>query len=252
LEKHGLLEILRRVKDGLLSVEEAMEAIGGEQLIWLGHSCLDLGRRERSGCGEAVFAKGKEDYHLLEVVRAFISRTGDVLVTKLSGSQVNLLEESFPELTISRDGGVAYLRKESRESLLGSVAVVSAGTGDHSVSAEAVACAEYYGLNVCKICDVGVAGLPRLFARLEDIQRQDVVIVIAGMDGVLPSVVNGLVESPVIAVPTSVGYGASFEEIAALLGMLTSCSPGMTVVNIDNGFGAVAAALRIIRHFRSP
>jgi NCAIR mutase (PurE)-related protein len=177
---------------------------------------------------------------------------GRVLVTKCSEDQVKLLSRRFKSHSIIKDitsGTMIISKKKGRPKAIGSLAVVSAGTSDYFVAEEASLSAEFFGLKVYRHYDCGVAGIHRIEGALKTIEEKkvDVVIVVAGMEGALPSIVSGLVKQPLIAVPTSVGYGASFDGIAAMLAMLNSCSPGVVIVNIDNGFGAAAAAYKTIR-----
>lgn len=211
----------------------------------LGHSRLDLDRERRCGHPEVVFGEGKTAAELVDVVRALMQHHGRALVTRVG-------DEAATQLTSSVQGA----RHHKRARLVtvgpltegeGDVLVVSAGTSDAAVAEEAAISARFLGARVGELRDVGVAGLHRLMAEEEVLGSAQVVIVVAGMEGALPSVVGGLVDRPVIAVPTSIGYGAAFEGITALLSMLNSCASGVTVVNIDNGFGAAYAAAQINR-----
>lgn len=251
MAREGRLRVLlEQIRDGGLGIEEAAKLLD-VRMCRLGHSTLDLGRAERTAVPEVVFALGKSEEQLGDIVRALLSEDEDLLITKLTERQREMLEREFPQLLVSPRARIAYRKSERSVEPLGSVAVVSAGTSDDEAASEAAESAEFLGLRVLRVNDVGVAGLERLLSMLDEIDRQDVVIAVAGMEGALASVLSGLTRVPIIAVPTSVGYGASFGGLSALLGMLVSCSPGITVVNIDNGFGAAAAALKIIRHLRS-
>jgi pyridinium-3,5-biscarboxylic acid mononucleotide synthase len=207
---------------------------------------LDMAREARCGCPEVIFGSGKTLEQLLTISRAFIERGQNVLATRLDPDVGEALREglgcgSYNEL------GRSFLHivkpPVTRSGLVG---VVTAGTADLPVAEEALCTLAFQGIPSLRIPDVGVAGIGRVLARCDDLRRCDVLIVAAGMEGALPSVIGGLVSCPVIAVPTSVGYGASLGGLAALLGMLNSCASGVTVVNIDNGFGAACAAGRII------
>ena len=219
-----------------------------ERRLDLGHSTLDLERFARTGSAEVVFGQGKSAAQITDIARALIERNGEVLVTRVDDAKAAAVVAELPDLNHVpgarllwfREGGLVA-RREHR------VAVVSAGTSDSAVAEEAALTCEFYGEPVLRINDVGVAGLHRLLARIDEIRTARVVIVVAGMEGALPSVLGGLVDKPVIAVPTSIGYGASFDGLAALLGMLNSCASGVSVVNIDNGFGAGHMASMINR-----
>ena len=209
------------------------------------HSTLDPERLARQGFPEVVYCQSKTSGQIAENLRALAAANGRAFGTRLPADRAADVLSALPEAcydAMSRTISVGAMEPlhDSR------VAVVSAGTSDLPVSEEAAATLTFLGHPVQRFNDIGVAGIHRLMARVDEIRAADVVIVVAGMEGALPSVVGGLVASPVIAVPTSVGYGASFQGLAALLGMLNSCASGLTVVNIDNGFGAAIAAHRIL------
>ncbi len=211
---------------------------------------LDHHRRARQGHPEVVFAEGKTAAQVVQICDRLRERAGAFLVTRASPDVAGALLARFPGAAHSEVARTVHLAAETSASegpleTIGPIAVVSAGTADLPVAEEAAVTAEALGNDVERLYDVGVAGLHRLLERTDVLRRAAVTIVVAGMEGALPSVVGGLVAGPVIAVPTSVGYGASFGGLAALLSMLTSCAAGLTVVNIDNGFGAAFAATRI-------
>jgi len=210
------------------------------------HVTPDLDRERRIGFPEVIYCPGKSDEQLAAAARALFAHHANVLATRVDPHQAEVLRRIEPEVRYNETGRVAYVHRDRRVSG-GIVAVVTAGTCDVPVAEEAACCAEVMGNPVARIYDVGVAGLHRVLAHHERLEQAAVVIVIAGMEGALPSVVGGLISRPVIAVPTSVGYGTSFGGITPLLAMLNSCAPGVTVVNIDNGFGAAYAATRINR-----
>lgn len=233
----------------------------------LGYAVLDTHRQERSGTPEVVFAAGKTPQQTLEIVHAILTAHPFALVTRCGPEHVALLATLEPRwpVTVGTRSGVVLVgtppkaevkegtklgkrgkKVENQDAPRRTVAIVTAGTSDESVAEEAMMTCQALGRTTMRINDVGVAGLHRLIHRLPELRQASVIICIAGMEGALPSVLGGLVKAPVIAVPTSVGYGASFSGLAALLGMLTSCAPGITVVNIDNGFGAAVAACRIL------
>lgn len=241
-------KILESVSEGTLGFAEAVAELAAARgaVADLGVAKIDHGRMARCGMPEFVYGAGKSVEQLLVIVPEILDRTGSVLVTRVTAEAGRVLLEKFPQGVHDPAAKVFALRDGSKE-LRGDVAIVSAGTSDLGVALEAKYTLEECGVRAELITDVGVAGIERLFASLDRLRNADVCIVIAGMEGALPSVVGGLVAAPVIAVPTSVGYGASFGGLAALLGMLNSCAPGVTVVNVDNGFGAACAAARIIR-----
>lgn len=212
----------------------------------LGFARLDLGRAARTGLAETVYGPGKTPEQLTAIVAELLRRNGAALATRVSPAQAEALKacdwagEYDP---MSR----TYVCGTPPEPTLGTVCVCTGGTGDLPVAEEAARCAAFFGARVAREFDVGVAGLHRLLGRLEAIRAADVVIAVAGMEGALPGVVAGLVAAPVVAVPTSVGYGASLQGLTPLLTMVNACAEGVTVVNIDNGFGAAAAAVRMLR-----
>ncbi|MEM1057862.1 MAG: nickel pincer cofactor biosynthesis protein LarB [Verrucomicrobiota bacterium] len=211
---------------------------------------VDLERARRTGIGEVVYGPGKTPAQLAAILTELHAREGFALATRVSPEQAAFVSDqpaTADAFYVAAARVLTLGRRAPDPPLPGTVAVVAAGTSDLPVAEEARAVLEALGQGAALIADVGVAGLHRLTARLEEIRAARVVIVVAGMEGALPSVVAGLVERPVIAAPTSVGYGASFEGLAALLGMLNSCGSGVTVVNIDNGFGAAFAAVQINR-----
>lgn len=257
--KPSLAQLFEQVAAGTLSAEDALTASNqisasastSSASLDLGHSTLDLDRAERTGSAEVVFGQGKTYDQLQDITTALLAAGQRVLITRLDADKLERLQAHWPSADVHIDAGIAALYPEQEQHPLvpttTSIAVISAGTSDMSVAEEAALTAEFYGNPVLRIRDVGVAGLHRLLARVDEIRSAKVVIVVAGMEGALPSVVGGLVDKPVIAVPTSVGYGAAFGGVAALLGMLNSCASGLSVVNIDNGFGAGFLANRMNR-----
>ncbi|MFN3649269.1 MAG: nickel pincer cofactor biosynthesis protein LarB [Armatimonadota bacterium] len=234
-------EVLDAVRDGSVSVDEALTALKWAPFEDLGFARVDTHRRFRTGVPEVVYCAGKTVDQVVAIVEALRARHAFVLATRVTPEQREAVLQRFPE-TVSHDlARVLEIRNEpqpehSEETPY--VLVISAGTSDLPVAEEAAVTAAALGSRVERLYDCGVAGLHRLLSARETLDRARVIIVVAGMEGALPSVVGGLVEQPVIAVPTSVGYGAAFQGLAALLGMLNSCATGVTVVNIDNGFGA--------------
>ena len=243
-----LKTLLDAVKKGSTSVNEAVEQLRHLPFQDLGCAQVDHHRELRQGMPEVLFGEGKTTAQIVQIMTAMADKGSNILVTRLSGEKAKAVLAEFPAATYHDDGRCLTLEQRPLEQLgKGTILVVSAGTSDIPVAAEALVTAGFMGNTVEHVYDVGVAGIHRLLARRELLCSASVIIVVAGMEGALPSVVGGLVNSPVIAVPTSVGYGASFGGIAALLGMLNSCAAGVTVVNIDNGFGAACAASRINR-----
>lgn len=217
----------------------------------LGHTRLDLDRERRLGLPEVVYGQGKHTEHLVEVVgRLLVENRGPVLVTRVDPATAAEVAAQVPGGTHDAEARIMVWRPAPATAFR--LAVVSAGTTDGPVAAEAVAVARAVGLVTQRIDDVGVAGLHRLLAVRGDLERAHAVVVVAGMEGALASVVGGLVGCPVVAVPTSTGYGAALAGVTALLAMLTSCAPGVTVVNIDSGFGAAMAAYRLARTAAAP
>jgi NCAIR mutase (PurE)-related protein len=244
LNRDDIQEVLEAVAAGRLGVDEAFDCLRARGVEDLGFARLDTDRERRTGMAEAVFAPGKTDEQLAAIVENCLDVAGKVLVTRLEEERAKPLLERFAEL---RYHAVAKILEAGPEtgSMGLTVGVVSAGTSDLPVAEEAAVVLEHLGHPVDRINDIGVAGIHRLFSVLERLRAASALVVVAGMEGALPSVVAGLVESPVVAVPTSVGYGASFGGVAALLGMLNSCATGIGVVNIDNGFGAATLVHRI-------
>lgn len=237
-------EILEQVKSGQLSVEQAEAYFRRQPFEDLGFAKLDSHRRLRSGAAEVVFCSGKADAHLLSIFKRIFESEGEVLGTRASQTQAELIQQAFPEAVYDPLSRILKIEKPEKQRL-GLVAVCTAGTADIPVAEEAAQTAEFLGSQVLRVFDVGVSGLHRLLARLEQIQQANCVVAIAGMEGALASVIGGLVDKPVLAVPTSVGYGASMHGLSALLTMINSCANGVAVLNIDNGYGAGYMASQI-------
>jgi pyridinium-3,5-biscarboxylic acid mononucleotide synthase len=215
----------------------------------VGFARIDHGRRDRCGFPEVVFAEGKTAPQIAVIAKRIVAGGEPLLITRLDETKFKYLKSKISKLQYNALGRAAYLLSKAPDAQTG-VMIVTAGTSDIPVAEEAAVTCETLGYAPERLYDVGVAGIHRLLAQSEKLGKARVIIVVAGMEGALPSVVGGLVEAPVIAVPTSVGYGTSFGGIAPLLSMLNSCSSGVTVVNIDNGFGAAMAAIRILRAFK--
>jgi NCAIR mutase (PurE)-related protein len=243
-----LRAVLDRVARGELSADAALDALKRLPFEDLGFAKVDHHRAVRSGVPEVIFAPGKTPDQILAVARALRASEQIVLITRVAPEVAGYLLDAMPELTYAAQARIAHWRPDEAPPVgVGAILVVAAGTADLAVAEEAALTAELLGHRVERVYDVGVAGIHRLFAHHERLRQARVLIVVAGMEGALPSVVGGLVDRPLIAVPTSIGYGASFGGLAALLAMLSSCAPGVTVVNIDNGFGAGVAATLINR-----
>jgi NCAIR mutase (PurE)-related protein len=246
-----ILEMLQRVRDGGLRPEDAMERLSNLPYEEAGFAKIDHHRSLRNGLPEVIYAAGKTPAQVGEIFFRMAAMGGDVLATRADEAACAAVKTLVPEAQYHPVARIVELRQtHSANRSTGLLAVLCAGTSDLPVAEEAAVTAEVMGADVRRIYDVGVAGLHRLLAHREEIREAEVVIVCAGMEGALPSVVGGMVGAPVIAVPTSVGYGAAFGGIAALLGMLNSCSPNVTVVNIDNGFGAAYVASMILRRIQ--
>lgn len=251
--------LLESVASGAGTVEDALHALRDGPLSGegrggvrdLGFARLDTHRALRTGDPEVVYAAGKTPQQTVALLRALREQPGSrpALATRLSDETLAAVDAALPDARLDAVARCAALGE--RPAHRGTVTVLSAGTSDEPVAAEAAFVAAEYGCAVRRIRDVGVAGLHRLLAVLGDLHDSDCLVVVAGMEGALPSVVGGLVGVPLIAVPTSVGYGSSLGGLTAMLGMLNSCAPGITVCNIDNGFGAAVAAARIARRARA-
>ena len=239
-------KILEQVSMGTLSPEEAGEMLKNLPYEDLGYAKLDLHRKLRSGFPETVYCQGKPDQYLADIFDTLYRENGEVMGTRATEQQYLLVKERIPGLIYDPVSRILKAEPEGKERK-GCVAVCTGGTADIPVAEEAAQTAEFFGCYVDRIYDVGVAGIHRILSKREQITRANCVITIAGMEGALGTVVAGLVENPVIAVPTSVGYGASFHGLSALLTMINSCANGISTVNIDNGYGAGYLAAQINR-----
>ena len=239
------IRLLDQFRAGRIGRDAVLERIQAAPFRDLGFALVDTHRALRKGFPEVIFAPGKTPAQIVKIAAELWRREQRVLVTRVSDVQVKVFLKKFPKAVHHSAARCLVLQRSLPKPRPGTIAVVCAGSSDLPVAEEAAVTAETMGNRVVRIADVGVAGLHRLLANLDPILQANVVVVIAGMEGALPSVVAGLVRRPIIAVPTSVGYGTSYGGIAALLGMLNSCGSGVTVVNIDNGFGAGYAASTI-------
>ena len=242
-----LAALLGEVSQGKLTPAAAIERLTHFPIEDLSYAQVDHARPLTQGQAEVVLCAGKTTEQVVGICQRLEAATGAFLATRASSEVAEALTDEFPRAEWNELGRTVCLAPNPPKPLTGrgTVLVITAGTADLPVAEEAAVVAGAFGNKVERLTDVGVAGIHRLLKRADEVRRASVVIVVAGMDGALPSVVGGLVKVPVIAVPTSVGYGASFGGLAALLAMLNSCASGVTVVNIDNGFGAAAAASRI-------
>lgn len=239
-------ELLGQVAAGTLSADQAVEQLKVLPFAEAGQVLADTHRVIRQGFPEAVYAEGKTLEQTADALAALVAAHGCALATRVNAETGGMLMQQFPTGCYDGVSRLYRIGGMSGDFKALTVAVVCAGTSDVPVAEEAAQTLEFAGVSVRRITDVGVAGLHRLLARLEELRAASIVIAVAGMEGALPSVLGGLVAAPVIAVPTSVGYGANLHGMAALLGMLNSCASGLSVVNIDNGFGAAMAAIRVL------
>ena len=238
-------KLLKDVKNGQKSVEDALEILKNFPYTDLGFAKIDHHREMRTGYPEIIYCAGKTVEQVVDIFRVMAERENNVIGTRANEQMYEAVKKISANALFYREARIICIQKKKPSLPESSIAVITAGTSDIPVAEEAAVTAELLGNNVLRIYDAGVAGIHRLVDKLPEIRTCRVVIVIAGMEGALVSVVGGLVDKPVIAVPTSVGYGANFGGISALLAMLTSCSTGVTVVNIDNGFGAGFSASMI-------
>lgn len=240
------IEILNKVKSGELSIEEAERFFKKQPYEELGFAKLDSHREIRSGFPEVIFCSKKPDDFLVNIYQKMYELNGEVFGTRATKHQYEIVKAVIPEIKYDEVSQILKYEKPDKKHI-GKIAVCTAGTADIPVAEEAAQSAEFFGAKVERFYDVGVSGIHRLLSKMEDIQSANCVIAVAGMEGALASVIGGLVSNPVIAVPTSVGYGASMNGLSALLTMINSCANGVAVVNIDNGYGAGYMATQINR-----
>ena len=239
-------KILEQVKSGEISLEDAEKYFKRKSFEEMGYAKLDTQRELRSGFPEVIYCSGKPDDYLVSIYQKLYELNGEVFGTRADRHQYELVRKVLPDVAYNEISHILKLEAKDKEHK-GKIAVCSAGTADIPVAEEAAQTAEYFGSYVERIYDVGVSGIHRLLAKVEVLQEANCVVAVAGMEGALASVVGGLVSRPVIAVPTSVGYGASMHGLSALLTMINSCANGVAVVNIDNGYGAGYLATQINR-----
>jgi pyridinium-3,5-biscarboxylic acid mononucleotide synthase len=238
MKKEAIVEILNSVSSGNLSVEDALEQLKTLPYKDLGHTKVDNHRELRTGYPEIIFCEGKTAEQVQNIMEYMATRRVNILGTRANHEKYEAVKKSLPAAKYNDLAKTITVELEKKKITKSYIAVLTAGTSDIPVAEEAAVTAEIFGNRVERFFDVGVAGIHRLYDNIDKIRKARVIVVIAGMEGALPSIVGGLVDKPIIAVPTSVGYGANFKGLSALLGMLTSCSAGVAVVNIDNGFGA--------------
>ncbi|MCX5804890.1 MAG: nickel pincer cofactor biosynthesis protein LarB [Proteobacteria bacterium] len=241
-----IIDLLNNVRNGATSVEDAYEFLKDVPFEDLNHTKIDHHRVLRKGMEEVIFGEGKTLSQITDIVRAMRGKGQDVLATRVEKKIGAKILKKFPDGTYNEDARCFYIKEDNTIKGKGAILIVSAGTSDNRVAEEAYVTSIFFGNQTEKLCDVGVAGIHRLFQNLDLLKKARVIIVTAGMEGALPSIVAGLVKVPVIGVPTSIGYGASFGGLTALLAMLNSCST-VSVFNIDNGFGAAYFATLINR-----
>lgn len=238
-------QILERLKAGDLEINEASRLLDRKYLERAESVTIDGEREERTGVPEVIYGLHKTPDQVLQAFKSIAANGSNVLATRISRDVFEVLEANFENVEYSETADLAMMKQKPVAKIDTLIGVITAGTSDLRVAEEAALTAEFFGSSVVRINDVGVAGIHRLMTRVDLLKQCRVLVVAAGMEGALPSVVGGLVECPVIAVPTSVGYGAALEGFTALFGMLTSCASGVAVVNIDNGFGAGLLAHKI-------
>ncbi len=247
MEKQRLIELMEAVARGETSPDQAVEALRTFPFENLGFARVDHHRTLRTGCPEVVYCEGKRPEEVEAIVRSLLERGSTVLATRVEDGLAERLKGLDERAEHNPKARTVVVQQEAALPTDGTVLVLTAGTSDIPVAEEAAVTAQVLGSRIERLYDAGVAGIHRLLDARESLERARVIVAVAGMDGALPSVVGGLVDAPVIAVPTSVGYGASFGGVAALLTMLNTCAPGVAVVNIDNGFGAGILAHTINR-----
>jgi pyridinium-3,5-biscarboxylic acid mononucleotide synthase len=251
VDERTIARLLDDVAAGRTSVDDALAGLRDLPYESVPDARVDHHRELRTGQPETIYGPGKTPAQVADIARALAPRSsGAVLVTRATADQADAVRAVIPEAEFHERSRVIVVKAAHEGAPSGEVAIVAAGTSDGPVADEAAITLRASGCEVVLVTDVGVAGIHRVLEHRAAFDRADCVVVVAGMEGALPSVVAGLTPTPVVAVPTSVGYGASFEGLAALLGMLSSCAPGVAVVNIDNGFGAAQVALRIVRAAR--
>jgi NCAIR mutase (PurE)-related protein len=238
MQQDQLRDFLEKIKDGQMSIDEGISFFADSYYMDVGCAKIDLHRELRVGYPEVIFCPGKTNAQVITIVKAMLEKNSNILATRAGEELFIAVEKICPEAIYHSVARAITIKKKEIKPPESYIVIVTAGTSDLPVAEEAAVTAEFFGNRVERLVDVGVAGVHRLFHNLDVIRKARVIIVVAGMEGALPSIIGGLVDKPVIAVPTSVGYGASFHGLSALLTMLNSCAGGICVVNIDNGYGA--------------
>lgn len=245
--ENDIKDVLKGIQSGKISVDDAMVHLKDLPFQDLGYANIDHHRQIRTGYPEVIYCQKKTTDQVVGIVKAMLEKEVNVLLTRVTDEQYDAVKDLHDDVIYNREARLIILKKVAFQSTNHKVLIATGGTSDIAVAEEAAITAEVLGTTVIRLYDVGVAGIHRLLSRRELLDEASVIIAVAGMEGALPSVIGGLVDVPVIAVPTSVGYGAQFDGLAALLAMLNSCASGIGVVNIDNGFGAGYLASSIIR-----
>lgn len=240
-------DILKQYKNGDLNLNEALKGLSGKGIEEMGFATIDTDRLRRTGMPEVIYGAGKTTEQIVKIAERMYLKGIDILATRVDKNVFDAVQEIIPDASYNALARTIFYKHKQQELNKGHITVVAAGTSDLPVAEEAVETAKFLNNRVETVYDVGVAGVHRLFNKLEVIQQARVIIAVAGMEGALASVIGGLVDKPVIGVPTSIGYGANFAGLSALLSMLNSCASGISVVNIDNGFGAACQATLINR-----
>jgi NCAIR mutase (PurE)-related protein len=233
-----LKRLFTSVRNREIGIDDAVKKLKDFSFTDLGHTKIDNHRELRTGYPEVIFCPGKTVEQVKEIIQQMLTKNNNILATRATEEIFNAIKKICTEAEFQPLARTIVIRRKKQKLSKTTIAIVTAGTSDMAVAEEAAVTAELFGNSVIRVFDVGVAGIHRLYDKLPEIRSAKVIVVVAGMEGALPSIVGGLVDKPVIAVPTSVGYGANFHGLSALLGMLTSCASGVSVVNIDNGFGA--------------
>jgi hypothetical protein len=247
LQEDRIRELLETVKNGDIDIDGALEKLKNLPYEDLGYAMIDHHRALRRGHPETIFCAGKTKEQILGIIESMVKKNVNVLATRVEEEVFDAVSEKYPQAEYFKEAKAFVIKNHEIKKTKSKILVITAGTSDIPVAEEALVTAEVLGNTVKKLYDVGVSGIHRILSHKNELDKANVVITVAGMDGVLPTVVAGLTNKPVIAVPTSIGYGASFNGLAALLTMLNSCASGITVVNIDNGYGAGYAA-SLINH----
>jgi NCAIR mutase (PurE)-related protein len=238
MNPEDLKRLLQEVKKGKINIEEALNQLKDFSFKDLGHTKIDNHRELRTGYPEVIFCTGKTEEQVCDIIIHMLEKNNNILATRVTKEMYDAIKKICADAKFNAAAMTVTIKRKELKIPDTVISVVSAGTSDIPVAEEAAVTAEFFGNKVNRVFDVGIAGIHRLYDKLDEIRKSRVIVVVAGMEGALPSIVKGLVDKPVIAVPTSIGYGANFNGLSALLGMLTSCASGVTVVNIDNGFGA--------------